>query len=218
MASNFLSSMQWLAAEYSQETGQPMQVMAGATGKLYAQIRQGAPYDLFFAADDERPARLVAEDYALADSRVTYALGRLALWQAGAVQPPTLKTLLASNGKVAIANPRLAPYGRAAEEVLTESGLWDRLKSRLLRGENVGQAFQYVHAGQAEWGLVPLSMLLQAGVPASEYLLLKDSYTPIRQQAVVLRGTNERTAAAFLGYCQSHKARTYLLNSGYGLP
>lgn len=218
VAANFFSSMQWLAAEYEKDGGVPVQIISGSTGKLFAQIRQGAPFDVFFAADSEHPRRLETEGRILEGSRATYAMGQLALWQRAAMHPPQLDDIRRSGGRVVLANPALAPYGMAAQEVLVLAGAWAGLQSRLLRAENVSQAFQYVKTGQADWGLLPLSLLKQAAVPEEEYRLLDTGYAPIAQQAVVLRGTREPAAAAFLAYCLADKARGYLLSVGYGVP
>lgn len=220
VATNFAPSLQRLASIYRAGDTQEIQFSAGSTGKLYTQIVHGAPFDLFFAADADRPARLEAGGLVMPGSRVTYALGRLVLWQPGADQPPKLEQLSEGEGRLALANPELAPYGRAAREVLQAAGLWDVLQARLVTGENVAQAYQYARSGNARWAFVPLSLVRQAGdIPSESYRRLPaDSHAPIEQQAVVLKTPAADRAAEFLAWCTQGAARALLQADGYLLP
>lgn len=218
MAASFAPSLKWLAAEYEKDSGQVVRVISGSTGKLYAQIRQGAPYDLFFSADIAHPRKLEEANLTDAGSRETYAIGQLAAWQTGENNSIDINALVSSSGRLSIANPRLAPYGLAARQWLQSQQAWEAVQSRLLRAENVSQAFHYVSSGQAEWGLLPLALLMQSGVDMQSVQLLGAGYEPIEQQAVVLKGENADRAKKFLAYCLSPKAQTYLQANGFKVP
>ncbi len=220
VASNFQRTMKALAALFEARTEHRLAVSYGATGRLYAQIMNGAPHQLFLAADTERPARLERAGRAVPGTRFTYALGRLMLCGS----TPVLRTeglkILAEGSfdRLAMANPRLAPYGRAAREVLEHLGLLQTLRSRIVRGENIGQTFHFVHSGAADLGFVALSQVRSlpdaqrpACVPVAESL-----HAPIRQQAVLLRASP--AARAFLDFLRSPEARDVIHRNGYGLP
>ena len=195
VAANFLSTLKSLAAMFEAGEGVRVVPVAGSTGKLYAQIRNGAPFDLFLAGDVERPARLEAEGLTVGGSRHTYARGRLVLWSPlpNYVQGPN--TLEQGDFRhLSIANPQIAPYGAAAAVALRRLGLWERLQGRLVRGESVNQAFQFVASGSAELGLVAASQL--AGREGSTWLLPESLYPPIEQQVVLLTRSAENPAAA----------------------
>ena len=220
VASNFAAAMRDLAATFEQTSGHRVILATGSTGKHYAQIRNGAPFDLFFAADSERPELLQREGIAAPDSRFTYALGQLVLWspQAGLVDDAGQVLAGTDFRHIAIANPRLAPYGRAAEQVLRKLGHWDRLRARMVQGENVAQAFQFVFSGNAELGFVALSQIRQPGRPAagSAWLLAQSLYDPIEQQAVVLK--DQPVARAFVSFTRSPRGREIIREHGYQLP
>jgi molybdate transport system substrate-binding protein len=201
-------------------SGHKVTVMIGSTGKLYAQIRNGATVDAFFAADTLRPALLVRDNIAVAGSRFTYAVGKIILWSPE-------KDYVDSEGRVlgerkfrhlAIANPKLAPYGEAAREVLVARGLWDDLVKLLVRGENIGQAFQFVRSGNAELGFVALSQVKRPGLPmeGSWWNVPRSLYSPIEQQAVLLR--NRGAARKFMAFVRSEEARKIIRNYGYDTP
>ncbi|MDD9892555.1 MAG: molybdate ABC transporter substrate-binding protein [Gammaproteobacteria bacterium] len=184
VASNFASPMQALAKQFESETGITLKVSLGSSGKHFAQISNGAPYDLFLAADAERPALLEAKNIGLPNSRFTYAIGQLALWQLGATEQVTANQLTDAT-RIAIANPKLAPYGLAAIQTLEKLGLQSSLKAALVTAENVSQARQYVYSRNAALGFVALSQVLDQ--PASEYWLVPQHYhQAIEQQAIVL--------------------------------
>jgi len=220
VAANFAPTLRALAEDFSANTGHRVQVSSGSTGKHYAQIRNGAEFDVFLAADSARPTRLEAEGIGIAGSRFTYAIGRLVLWVPGQTEIDRPEDYLrnARFRRLAIANPRLAPYGLAAQQVLETWQLWDRLRARLVRGENVAQAYQFVATGNAQSGLVALSQLLLGdGAGRGAYRIIPDElHTPIRQDALLLRSGT--AAEAFLKYLRSEPAARLIREAGYGLP
>jgi len=190
----------------------------GSTGKHYAQIRNGAPFDVFFAADARRPILLEKEGLALPGSRFTYALGRLVLWSpdAGKVDPAGMVLDTMSYRHLAIANPKLAPYGKAAREIIEKRGLWQTLQNKLVRGENIGQTFHFVKTGNAELGFVAWSQILRPGklTTGSWWVPPQALYSPIEQQAVSLND-NEQTRD-FLAFIRGDEGRTIIKSFGYG--
>lgn len=220
VASNFIAAITELAQHYEQQTGHKVILVTGSSGKHYAQIHHGAPYDLFFSADQRRPALLEEEEIAIAGSRFTYAIGKLVLWSPYSGVVDSAGTVLAEGGfrHLAIANPKLAPYGRAAQEVLTARRLWGALKGRMVRGENIGQTFQFVKSGNAELGFVALSQISRPGEPisGSYWRVPQTLYTPIAQQAVLLR--ESPAAREFLRYVRSDQARQLIRDQGYATP
>lgn len=217
VASNFTAAARVLAEEFQRSSGHEVRLSPGATGKHYAQILHGAPFDVFLAADRERPERLEAEGHAIAGSRFCYAIGRLALWspKAGMLDDPVANLAAKDYQRLAVANPKLAPYGRAARQVLEKLSLWQPLQDRIARGENIGQTYHFVRNGGAELGFVALSQLQQPGTPAggSRWLPPADLYDPIEQQAVLLRDT--KAARAFLDFLRSDAARAIIQAHGY---
>ena len=219
VAANFAATLQVLADDFRSETGHTVLVSAGSTGKHYAQIRHGAAFDVFLAADSARPGRLEAEGVGVAGSRFTYAVGRLALWVPGEPALGAADAYLpnAEPRRLAIANPRPAPYGLAAREVLQAWRLWERLQPRLVRGENAAQAFQFVATGNAPAGIVALSHLRTGGVPDGSFRLIPATlHQPIRQQALLLRPG--AAAEAFLQYLHGERAAAVIRAAGYQLP
>lgn len=220
VASNFAGTIERLAEKFESRTGNRITISVGSSGKHYAQIVNGAPFDLFFSADTRRPERLEEEGIALPGSRFTYARGQIILWspKAGFVDA---KGEILETGvffHLAIANPGLAPYGKAAEEVLRARGLWDRLATRIVRGENIGQAFQFVGSGNAELGFVAYSQLIRPGQPVygSWWKVPQTLYTPVDQQAVLLKETE--VARAFLRFVKSDESRALIREFGYATP
>ncbi len=219
VASNFVTTAETLAEHFAEGSEHEVALSPGSTGKHYAQIRHGAPYDIFLAADRERPERLENEGLAANGSRFTYAVGRLVLWsrQEALVDPEG--RVLAGDGfrHLAIANPDLAPYGSAARTALTRLGYWDQLSTRLVRGENVGQALQFVASGNAEIGLVARAQLRQWGDRGgSSWPVPADLHPPIEQQVVLL--SDSSGARAFLDYLRTDEARQIIHDAGYDLP
>lgn len=200
-----------------------MTVVAGSSGKLYAQIANGAPFDVFLSADQERPGRLEKEGLAVAGSRFTYATGRLTLWSAepGRVGRDGAATLRRGEfRRLAIANPALAPYGAAAKQALEKLGLWDRFKDRIVMGETIGQAHAMVASGNAELGFVALSSVLspRTETKGSRWDVPGDLHAPIRQDAVLLsRAAGNPAARGFLAFLRSEKARGLIESFGYSI-
>lgn len=216
VASNFAPTLRQLADEFEKINGHRIVLVTGSTGKHYAQIRNGAPFDLYFAADTERPQRLESEGLGVMGSRFTYAIGRLVLWS------PQLELVDEGGGilkrggfrYLAIANPKLAPYGRAAKEFLRQQGLWAGLKGRMVRGENIGQAFQFVMSGNAELGLVASSQ--SSGKGGSHWEVPQSSYSPIEQQALLIRANP--ISRDFLAFVQSDQGKSIIRAAGYRVP
>ncbi|MFC3229360.1 molybdate ABC transporter substrate-binding protein [Marinibaculum pumilum] len=216
VAANFTAAAQEIAAAFAAAGGGRVRLSFGSTGQLYGQIVQGAPFDVFLAADAERPARALAEGLAVPGSGFTYAVGRLALWSRdpGLVRGP--ETLAAAGvGPLAIANPETAPYGVAAVAVLRALGRFDALAPQLVRGSNIAQAYQFVASGNAALGFVALSQI--AGQDAgSRWLVPADLHPAIRQDAVLLqRGRDNPTAAAFLAFLKGPEASSIIARYGY---
>lgn len=215
-AANFAAVARLIAQGFERDTGHRVQLAVGSTGKHYAQIVHGAPFDAFLAADTERPARLEREGRALAGSRITYAIGQLALWSPNPGLVDGQGNVLESDAfrHLAVANPRLAPYGLAASQVLQSRQLLDALRPRLVQGENIGQTFRFVQSGAAELGFVALSQALP--VAGSYWLPPAELYDPIEQQAVLLRDTPQ--GRQFMAYLQSGRVRDIIRRHGYRTP
>jgi len=220
VASNFTTTMEALAEEFESGTGHHLVLSSGSTGKLYAQILNGAPFDALFAADSDRPLRLELEPGSAVQSRFTYALGRLVLWSRTAEFVDSEGLVLKGGGfrHLAIANPKLAPYGEAARQVLMGLGLWEQLAPRLVRGENIGQAYQFVASGNAELGFVAWSQLIDSTLPdeGSHWTVPSSLHAPIDQQAVQL--TDSEAVQAFMEFVQSAAGRQIISEHGYDLP
>lgn len=220
VASNFIKAIRDLAANWEQSTEHRAILVTGSTGKLYAQIRNGAPFEAFFAADARRPQLLEAESLIVPGSRFTYAQGRLVLWSPdpGRVDPAGEVLARGDFEHIAVANPKLAPYGRAAEQVLRTLGQWERLRGRMVRGENIGQTFQFVHSGNAALGFVADSQVRYAGPSAKGSLWVppQSLYDPIEQQAVLLR--DHPVAREFITFVRSPAGRKIIRSHGYELP
>lgn len=222
VAANFTAPMKQIAAMFQADTGHTVQVSYGATGKFYAQIRNGAPYDVLLAADDTTPARLAAEGLAAPASRFTYAVGKLVLWskKPGYVDGKG-DVLKGPFDKLAIANPKLAPYGLAAQETLQKLGLWGEVQGRLVMGESITQTLQFADTGAADLAFVAMSQTVKDGKPigGSAWAVPQALYTPIRQDAVVLAQPQDRAAAvAFMNYLKGARAITVIKRFGYDLP
>nr|VFJ43314.1 MAG: molybdate transport system substrate-binding protein [Candidatus Kentron sp. DK] len=272
-ASNFINALRQLAESYSKNTAHEFRISTASTGKLFAQIRHGAPFHLFFAADARRPELLVESGDAVADSLSTYAIGRLVLWQpmgaeeiledqrqettptvvscreipvssdvppetaaaqsgarvpqddetASCIRDAIAQILTNTSGPLAMANPKTAPYGEAAEETLRSLGLWEALQSRLVRGENIGQTYQFVASGAAPMGFVALSQIrgrTSENHTGKElfWIVPASLHTPMRQQVVLLKSAAAHSAArGFLAFLHTAEAREIIRSQGYGL-
>jgi molybdate transport system substrate-binding protein len=222
VAANFTAPMKVIAAQFEQETGHKVLASYGATGKFYAQIQNGAPFDVLFAADDATPAKLDKENATVPRSRFTYAIGKLVLWSAkeGVVDArgDVLKT-----GKfdhIAVANPKLAPYGLAAQETLQKLNLFRALQAKFVTGDNIGQTYQFVASAAAPLGFVAMSQVYENNQlkSGSAWIVPGTMYSPIRQDAVVLtKGANKPAVAAFMGYLKGDKAKAVIRSYGYDL-
>lgn len=222
VAANFTTPMQKIAQMFEQDTGNKAVLAFGSTGNLYAQIKNGAPFQILLAADDETPARIEKENLGVANSRFTYATGKLVLWSK---QPSMVddKGDVLRNGKfarIAVANPKLAPYGAAAIETMSKLGLLDSLKPKFVQGENITQTYQFVATENAQLGFVALSQVFADGrlKEGSAWIVPADLHQPIKQDAVLLIGGKDNAAAtALLDYLRTEKAKTVIRSFGYDL-
>lgn len=222
VASNFSAPMQAIATAFEKDTGHKAQLAFGSTGKFYAQIRHGAPFQVLLAADDETPARLEQEGMAVPGTRFTYAIGQLALWSARAGVVDSKGDVLKQGGyrHLAIANPKLAPYGVAAITVLHNLGLLETVQPRFVQGENIAQTYQFIASGNAELGFVALSQIMKDGklTQGSAWFVPGSLHAPIRQDAVVLaNGKGNPAASALMAYLKNDKTQAIIRAYGYGL-
>ena len=222
VAANFALPMQQIAAGFEKDTGHKALISTGATGKFYAQIKNGAPFQLLLAADDETPAKLEAEGLGVKGSRFTYAVGRLVLWSAKTGFVDEGGKVLQSErfNKLALANPKLAPYGAAAVEALERLGLFSAVEPKFVQGENIAQTYQFAASGNADLGFVALSQVSKDGklTGGSAWVVPADLHAPIRQDAVLLTpGADSAAARALLKYLQGDAARAVIRSFGYDL-
>ena len=220
VAANFTAPMKMLAKSFEQDTGHKLVLSFGSTGSFYAQIKNGAPFDVLLAADSDTPLRLEKDGLGVAGSRFTYATGRLVLWspKAGVVDD---QGSVLSSGKfqrLAISNPKLAPYGAAAMQVLANLGLEATVQPKLVQGENIAQAYQFTASENAQIGFVALSQVFMQGhiSQGSAWVVPAHLHAPLQQDAIVLRkGQDNPGAQALMVYLQSEKARRTLQTFGY---
>jgi molybdate transport system substrate-binding protein len=216
VAANFTEAAKEIAAAFKAKTGHEAALSFGSSGQLYTQITQEAPFEVFLSADEARPKKAIEDGYALPDSRFTYAIGKLVLWSknpALSAGPEALKA--ASFEKLAYCNPAGAPYGAAAIETLKSLKLYEKLQPKLVQGENISQAFQFVDSGNAEIGFVALSQLAKVG-GGSKWIVPQDLYTPIRQDAVLLKkGAANQAAVAFLAFLKGPDGVAIVKKYGY---
>ena len=222
VAANFTAPMQKIAAGFEKDTGHKAALSFGATGKFYAQIVNGAPFEVLLAADDETPARLEKEGHAVAGSRFTYAIGKLVLWSADPDRVDAKGDVLKTGcfKHIALANPKTAPYGAAAIEVMTRLGVLARLEPLFVQGENISQTLQFISTGAAELGFVALSQVFKEGkvTGGSMWAVPASLYQPILQDAVLLaKGKDKAAPAALLSYLKGPKAQAIIKSYGYEL-
>jgi len=220
VAANFTAPSKLIAESFEKETGHKAQLAFGATGKFYAQIKNGAPFEVLLSADDETPARLEREGAAVAGTRFTYATGRLVLWSAkpGYVDDKGEVLRKGDFKHVSIANPKLAPYGLAAMEVVSALKLADAIQPKIVQAENIAQAHQFIVSGNAEIGFIALSQVSRDGrIPeGSAWLVPANLHQPIRQDAVILeKGRGKPAAEAWMKYLRGDKARAVIKSFGY---
>lgn len=223
VAANFTGPMQVIAPLFERDTGHKAIPSFGATGKFYAQVVNGAPFEVLLAADDETPARMVKEGHAVAGTPFTYAIGTLVLWSAKADFVDDKGEILKKGGfrHLAIANPKTAPYGAAALQAMGRLGVADNLKPLFVQGENIAQTQQFVATGAAELGFIAYSQVIKNGRigSGSGWIVPAKLYDPIRQDAVILaRGRDKPAALALLNYLKGDKAKAIIRSFGYELP
>ena len=222
VAANFTAPMQKIAVEFEKDTGHKAQLAFGSTGKFYAQIRNGAPFEILLAADDTTPEKLEKEGSAVPGSRFTYAIGKLVLWSAkpGYVDDKGDVLKKGEFKHVSIANPKLAPYGQAVIEALTALQLIDAIQPKFVQGENISQTYQFIATGNAELGFVALAQVMKDGkiTEGSAWIVPSALHQPIRQDAVLLaNGKGKPGAEALMKYLGSDKAKALIKSFGYAL-
>jgi molybdate transport system substrate-binding protein len=220
VAANFAPAMARLEPAFEQASGHRLTVVLGSSGRFLQQIRQGAPFDVLLSADTERPALLAEAGLGVPASRFTYAVGRLALWspdpQAIGDGPAYLRA--GPFRHLAIANPAVAPYGVAAQQVLEKLGLWSTMQERIVRGEDIGQVYAMVASGAAQAGLVALSSVLVGAQPGSHWPVPPELHAPLKQDAILIaHARNNPAAQALLDYLRTPAARAVIASLGYGL-
>lgn len=223
VSANFVAPLQRIGEAFTAATGHVLKVSSGATGKFYMQVVSGAPFEVLIAADDETPKKLAAEGYAVPGTTFTYAIGRLVLWSAQPGFVDAQGAVLGSRAvrHLAIANPKVAPYGAAALQVLKARGLADALAPRLVTAESTAQAYQFAATGNAELAFVALSQVAVPGKPpaGSFWLVPQSLYGDIKQDAVLLKaGQRNPAAIALLAFLKSEAAQQLIRNFGYGVP
>ncbi len=222
VAANFAEPVKAIAAVLEKTTGHTLKITVGATGRLYAQIRNGAPFDVLLSADTKAPAQLEADGLAQPGSRFTYATGKLVLWSADAAKVDGQGTVLKGGSfrKLAIANPKTAPYGAAAIEVIDQLGLSASLAPKLVQGESIGQTYNFAFTGNADIAFVAMSQVLEGGrlKGGSMWVVPQNLYTPIRQDAVLLqRGAHNEAAVALMKLLKSPNIKTLIRSYGYDI-
>ena len=221
VASNALDAVKLISRDFQKEYGHTTRISSGSTGKLYAQIYNGAPFDVFLAANAREPQRLEEQGLIVKGSRFTYALGQLSLCKQAAIKSTSLGTILADPAlkRLAIANPKTAPYGAAAQQVLASLGVWQTLKPKLISGENIGQALQYFVSGNTQAAFLARSQVMAKPMAGGCVTVAQKYYRPIRQQAVVLKRAKDAVAVKlFIDYLKSQKVKTVLSKRfGYGV-
>lgn len=222
VAANFTAPIQAIAADFEKDTGHKLVAAYGATGQFYTQIKNGAPFEVFLSADDSAPQKLENEGDAVKGSRFTYAIGTLALWSAKQGYVDSKGQVLKDNQyqHLSIANPKAAPYGLAATQVLAKLGLSDQVKDKLVEGQNITQAYQFVSTGNAELGFVALSQIYKDGKVSSgsAWIVPAQMHDPIKQDAVILnKGKDNPAAQALVDYLKGPKAAAIIQSYGYQL-
>jgi molybdate transport system substrate-binding protein len=218
VAANFTDAANEIAAAFAEATDHEAVLSFGATGQFYTQITQGAPFEVFLAADDERPALSVDEGYGVEGSVFTYAIGQLVLYSIEEGKVTGSETLEAGDfQQIAIANPETAPYGEAAVETMQSLGLYEALQPKIVQGQSIGQTYQFVETGNAEVGFVALGQVSQTDA-GSRWIVPQEHYEPINQDAVLLKtGENNPAAAAFLEFLKGDEASAIIEKYGYAL-
>lgn len=218
VASNFISPIKQLAKDYEEESGQKIQLSFGSSGKLFAQIQHGAPFDIFLSADAAKPEALIQSQFALADSMVIYAQGILALWSVTPLESD-IKINLQKSDRIAIANPKLAPYGKAAQESLQALSLWNMVKAKLVQGENIGQTYQFVYSQNADIGFVAYSQVVAGKIKGSAITIPSGMHSAINQAGVILsHSKNLELSHAFMAFLMRPDTQAKITQFGYAAP
>jgi molybdate transport system substrate-binding protein len=224
-ASDLQFALTDLASQYEKQSGAKLSITFGSSGNFFAQIQNGAPFDLFFSADISYPQKLIEAGFAESDSRYTYAFGRIVLWlpSDSPINPAQMqwKTLVdARIQKIAIANPEHAPYGRAAVAALQKAGVYQQVKSKLVYGENISQAAQFVQSDSAQAGILAMSLTFAPAMNSGKtWEIPRNSYSPLEQAVVLLKSSpNKPAARAFLAFLRTDPARAMLARYGFALP
>ncbi|MDP2881206.1 MAG: molybdate ABC transporter substrate-binding protein [Azonexus sp.] len=222
VAANFTGPMQVISVLFERDTGHKASLSFGSTGKFYAQIVNGAPFQVLLSADDETPAKLVKEGHAVAGTPFTYAIGKLVLWSADAKLVDARGEVLKKGGfkHLSLANPKTAPYGKAGMQVMTQLGVAESIKPLLVQGENISQTHQFIATGAAELGFIAYSQVIKNGAigSGSGWLVPANLYDPIRQDAVILaKGKDKPAAVALMNYLKGEKALAVIKSFGYEL-
>lgn len=222
VAANFTAPIQAIAADFEKDTGHKLVAAYGATGQFYTQIKNGAPFEVFLSADDTTPEKLEKEGDTVKGSRFTYAIGTLALWSAKEGYVDGKGEVLKKNEyqHLSIANPKAAPYGLAATQVLEKLKLTEATKAKIVEGQNITQAYQFVSTGNAELGFVALSQIYKDGKvnSGSAWIVPADMHDPIKQDAVILnKGKDNAAAKALVEYLKGPKAAAVIKSYGYQL-
>ena len=222
VAANFTAPIQAIARDFEKDTGHKLVASFGATGQFYTQIKNGAPFEVFLAADDTTPAKLESENEIVKGSRFTYAVGTLALWSAKEGYVDDKGQVLKENAyqHLSIANPKAAPYGLAATQVLDKLGLTAATQAKIVEGQSIAQAYQFVQTGNAELGFVALSQVFKDGklTSGSAWIVPADLHEPIKQDAVILnKGKDNAAAKALMEYLKGPKAAAVIKSFGYQL-
>tara|TARA_R110001599_G_scaffold64023_4_gene179631 strand:+ start:324420 stop:325175 length:756 start_codon:yes stop_codon:yes gene_type:complete len=220
VAANFTAPMKVIAENFEKTSGHKVELAFGSSGKFYSQITNGAPFDVFFSADQQRPAKLEKENGVVAGSRFTYATGKLVLWSSKANLVDDKAEVLKTGdfAHISIASPKLAPYGAAAIETMEALGVFDKLTPKLVQGESISQAYNFVLTGNAELGFVALSQVyadnkLKSG---SAWIVPSKLHTPIHQDAVILmHGKDNKAAVALMAYLKTEPAKAVIRSFGY---
>ena len=221
VAANFTKPMTDIAEAFEKTAGHSAKLSFGSSGKFVAQIENGAPFEVFLSADDKAPAKLEQSGFAVANSHFTYAIGKLVLWSATANLVDNQGEILSKGGfkHLALADPKLAPYGAAALEVLKNKNLLNKLQSLFVQGENIAQTYQFVSTGNAELGFVALSQVIDNGntPTGSAWQIPENLYTPLRQEAVLLKkGEDNPAASALMQFLKLPEAKAIVSKYGYG--
>ncbi|HEX5647926.1 MAG TPA: molybdate ABC transporter substrate-binding protein [Nitrospira sp.] len=221
VAANFVPPFREIAIEFETATGHNVRVVAGSSGNFYSQIKNGAPFDVFFSADMERPRLLEDEGFGVKDSRFTYAIGRLVLWSPTPDFVKGEETLRSKNFKrLAIANPKTAPYGVAAMQAMQKLELWESLQPKMVMGENLGQTMGFIESGNADLGFVALSQVLDPKIKGkgSRWDIPANLHEPIKQDVILLnKGTDNPAAKALMAFMSGPQAKTIIERYGYEL-